>query len=111
MIDEATRTAKVRLEFENRQGQLSLGQLVTARIVGDSQRGAPEVLAIPRNAVERIEGRPTVFVARGAAGGFEQRAVELGASGGDLVEIRGGLAAGEAVAVDGAFLLKSELLR
>ncbi|HET6146030.1 MAG TPA: efflux RND transporter periplasmic adaptor subunit [Polyangia bacterium] len=110
VIDEATRTAKVRLEFENRQGQLSLGQLVTARIVGDGHRGAPEVLAVPRNAVERVEGRPVVFVARDKDA-FQQRTVELGASGGDLVEIRAGLAAGELVAVDGAFLLKSELLR
>jgi cobalt-zinc-cadmium efflux system membrane fusion protein len=111
VIDEATRTAKVRLEFENRhQGQLSLGQLVTARIVGDGHRGAPEVLAVPRDAVERVEGRPVVFVAR-EAGAFQQRVVELGASGGELVEIRTGLAAGELVAVDGAFLLKSELLR
>lgn len=110
VIDEATRTAKVRLEFENREGRLSLGQLVTARIVGDGQRGTPEVLAVPRNAVERIEGRPVVFVAE-AGGAFRQRAVELGGSGGDLIEIRAGLAAGEVVAADGAFLLKSELLR
>ncbi len=110
VIDEATRTAKVRLEFENRQGQLSLGQLVTARIVGDGHRGTPEVLAVPRDAVERVEGRPVVFVADGG-GVFRQRAVELGGSGGDLVEIRAGLAAGEVVAADGAFLLKSELLR
>ena len=117
VIDEATRTAKVRLEFENREGHLSLGQLVTARIVGDGHRGSPEVLAVPRNAVERVEGRPVVFViAEERSGGdrgngFQQRTVELGASGGELVEIRQGLAAGESVAVDGAFLLKSELLR
>ena len=111
VIDEATRTAKVRLEFENRQGQLSLGQLVTARIVGDGHRGAPEVLAVPRNAVERVEGRPVVFVVARDNHAFQQRTVELGASGGDLVEIRTGLTAGEQVAVDGAFLLKSELLR
>ena len=42
---------------------------------------------------------------------FERRGVELGASGGDLVEVRKGLNAGEQVAIDGAFLLKSELLR
>jgi multidrug efflux pump subunit AcrA (membrane-fusion protein) len=32
-------------------------------------------------------------------------------SGGDKVEIRQGLTAGDRVAVEGAFLLKSELLR
>lgn len=110
MIDEATRTAKVRLEFENTEGRLSLGQLVTARIVGDGHRGTPEVVAVPRNAVERVEGRPVVFVTD-SGGAFRQRAVELGSSGGDLIEIRAGLVAGEVVAADGAFLLKSELLR
>ena len=44
-------------------------------------------------------------------GAFRQRIVELGGSGGELIEIRAGLTAGEVVAVDGAFLLKSELLR
>jgi hypothetical protein len=37
--------------------------------------------------------------------------VELGVSGGELVEVRAGLADGDAVAAKGAFLLKSELLR
>jgi RND family efflux transporter MFP subunit len=113
VIDEATRTAQVRLEFENRQVQLSVGQLVSALIVGDGHRGSPEVLAVPRNAVARVEGRPVVFVAgrQGQEGDFQQRPVELGASGGDLIEVREGLVAGEAVAVEGAFLLKSELLR
>ncbi len=111
VIDEATRTAQVRLEFENRQVQLSVGQLVSALIVGDGHRGSPEVLVVPRNAVARVEGRPVVFVAGRQGDEFQQRPVELGASGGDLIEVREGLVAGEAVAVEGAFLLKSELLR
>jgi membrane fusion protein, heavy metal efflux system len=111
VIDEATRTAQVRLEFENRQVQLSVGQLVSALIVGDGHRGSPEVLAVPRNAVARIDGRPVVFVAARKGDEFQQRPVELGASGGEMIEVRQGLVAGEAVAVEGAFLLKSELLR
>ena len=51
VIDEATRTAKVRVEIDNRSGQLRIGQLVTARILGDGriagQAGSP-VLAVPR---------------------------------------------------------------
>ena len=50
-----------------------------------------------------------MFVKAGEA--FERRSVLLGTSGGDRVEVRKGLNAGEQVAVDGAFLLKSELLR
>ena len=43
--------------------------------------------------------------------GFEKRVVEPGISGGDLIEVRSGLREGEEVAMGGAFLLKSELLR
>jgi len=109
VIDEATRTAKVRLEFPNPNGALHAGQLVTARIVADTRLATNEVLAVPRSAIEQVEGKTVVFVKAGDA--FERRNVLLGTSGGDRVEIRKGLNAGEQVAVDGAFLLKSELLR
>ncbi len=111
VIDEATRTAKVRLEFPNPKGVLYAGQLVTARILADEKRDASEVLAVPRSAVEQVEGKTVVFVERDGGQGFERRNVLLGMSGGDRVEVRKGLVAGERVAVEGAFLLKSELLR
>ena len=109
VIDEATRTAKVRLEFPNPNGALHAGQLVTARIVADTRLATNEVLAVPRSAIEQVEGKTVVFVKAGEA--FERRNVLLGTSGGDRVEVRKGLNPGEMVAVDGAFLLKSELLR
>jgi cobalt-zinc-cadmium efflux system membrane fusion protein len=109
VIDQATRTAKVRLEFANPDGLLHAGQLVTARILADPKLATDEVLAIPRSAIEQVEGKTVVFVQSGEA--FERRSVLLGTSGGDRVEVRKGLMAGERVAVDGAFLLKSELLR
>jgi cobalt-zinc-cadmium efflux system membrane fusion protein len=109
VIDPATRTAKVRLEFENPKGLLQSGQLVTARILGQSDANAPEVVAVPRSAVEQVEGKTVVFVENGT--GFERRNVLLGRSAGDHVEIRGGLNPGERIATRGAFLLKSELLR
>jgi membrane fusion protein, heavy metal efflux system len=64
---------------------------------------------VPRSAIEQVEGKTVVFVQSGD--GFERRNVMLGTSGGDRVEVRKGLIAGEVVAIDGAFLLKSELLR
>ncbi len=109
VIDPATRTAKVRLEFPNPNGVLHAGQLVTARILADSRLATSEVLAVPRSAIEQVEGKMVVFVKAGDV--FERRNVLLGMSGGDRVEIRKGLNAGEVVAIDGAFLLKSELLR
>ncbi len=108
-IDQATRTAKVRLEFSNPKGVLQAGQLVTARILADPKHETAEVLAVPRSAVEQVEGKTVVFVE--TKEGFERRNVLTGTSGGERIEIRQGLALGERVAVEGAFLLKSELLR
>jgi len=109
VVDPATRTAKVRLEFPNPNGALQAGQLVTAKLPADAGHGAPEVLAVPRSAVEQVDGKTVVFVEN--SNGFERRNVLTGRSGGDHVEIREGLSRGERIAVQGAFLLKSELLR
>ena len=109
VIDEKTRTAHVRVEFENGQGKFRLNQLVTARIIGDTAHAGDPVLAVPSGALQRVDGTPIVFVRKGH--GFEKRVVEPGISGGDLIEVRSGLREGEEVAMGGAFLLKSELLR
>lgn len=109
VIEEKTRTAPVRIEFDNQDGLFRPGQFVTATLQGDPSRVRTEVLAVPRKAVLTVEGKPLVFVQESS--GFIKRSIELGASGGALVEVRSGLAAGDKVAVDGGFLLKSELLR
>ena len=109
IIAEKTRTAPVRIEFDNQEGLFRPGQFVTATLHGDPSRVRSEVLAVPRKAVLTVEAKPLVFVQEGS--GFVKRPVELGASGGSLVEVRSGLSVGEKVAVDGGFLLKSELLR
>ena len=109
-VDDKTRSARVRIEMENPNGALRPGQFVSARLSGDPKRANEPVLAVPRRAVLSVEGKHLVFLQR-AADAFEQRGVELGVSGGELVEIIKGLAEGDPVVVDGAFLLKSELLR
>ncbi|HVZ72352.1 MAG TPA: efflux RND transporter periplasmic adaptor subunit [Polyangia bacterium] len=115
VVEEATRTAKVRVELANDGGKLSFGQLVTARLVGDPATMRVPVLAVPRAAIQRVDGRSIVFVQATAGNdggvGFEARSVELGVSTGEDVEVRRGIKEGELVASDGAFLLKSELLR
>ena len=109
-VDDKTRTARVRIEMDNPAGALRPGQFVSARVHGDPKRSSSPVLAVPRRAVLSVDGKHLVFVRRGDAA-FEQHAVELGASGGELVEITRGVAEGDPVVTDGAFLLKSELLR
>jgi cobalt-zinc-cadmium efflux system membrane fusion protein len=109
LLDERTRTAHVRIRFDNSDGKLRPGQFVTARLKGDAKLTAVEVLAVPRHAVETLEGKPHVFVKSGD--GFLKRPVELGLASGDLIEVRSGLNEGDEVAGDGAFLLKSEAMR
>jgi membrane fusion protein, heavy metal efflux system len=109
IVDEKTRTANVRIEFDNPNGKLRPGQFVTANLIGDAKFASQEVGAVSRKSVATVEGKSLVFVK--TAHGFEKRSVELGLSGGDLVEVKKGLTEGEEVATDGAFLLKSELLR
>lgn len=110
VIDEKTRTAPVRIEFDNTDELFRPGQFVTAMLKGDPSRTQQEVLAVPRSAVMSSEGKSLLFIARDD-GSFARRSVELGTSGGGMIEIRSGLAPGERIAVDGAFLLKSELQR
>jgi cobalt-zinc-cadmium efflux system membrane fusion protein len=61
---------------------------------------AREVLAVPREAL-LWEGPDAYLFVRRPDGAFERRAVRAGGGDGRLVEIRGGLAEGEPVAVRG----------
>ena len=109
VVDEHTHTAHVRIEFKNRQRKVCINQLVTARIAGDTAQPGDPVLAVPRGALQLVAGKTVVFVREKT--GFEKRVVRPGMSGGELIEIRSGLQEGELVAMEGASLLKSELLR
>jgi cobalt-zinc-cadmium efflux system membrane fusion protein len=109
VIDEKTRTAHVRVELPNPDGKLRVNQMVTARIIGDAAHAGPPVLTIPRGALQRVDGTPIVFVRK--HGAFEKRVIEAGTSRGDRIEVRSGLREGEEIAMGGAFVLKSELLR
>jgi len=109
-VDDKTRTARVRIEMENDSGLLRPGQFVSALLRGDPKRVAAPVLAVARRAIVTVDGKSLVFVKR-ADGMFTPRNIELGASGGELVEVLRGLAEGDNVVTEGAFLLKSELLR
>jgi cobalt-zinc-cadmium efflux system membrane fusion protein len=108
-IDVRTRAARVRVEVPNPELRLRPGQFVTAR-VRSAALGVREVTAVPRTAVVQIEGRPAVFVVRGAQE-FEAAAVSLGEADGDNVEVTLGLRPGDQVVTEGAFALKSEMLR
>jgi multidrug efflux pump subunit AcrA (membrane-fusion protein) len=83
----------VEAEIENSGGVLKPGQFATVRIL--QARPQPAVL-VPARAVRTESGVSRVFVIKD--GHAEERLVQLGQSEGDLVEIKGGVAAAENVA-------------
>jgi hypothetical protein len=60
--------------------------------------------------VQRVRGKPTAFVEE-SPGSYLVRTLVLGRQAGGLVEVAEGLAAGERVVTEGAFTLKSTLLK
>src|SRR6185436_21106187 len=92
-IDEATRTAEVRVDVKDAQG-LRPGMYAQAEVVmGEAQ--AP-VLAVPQDAVQTVEGGPAVFVpVPNEPNTFAKRALRLGDPVGGMVPVLEGLAEGE----------------
>lgn len=106
IVDAERRTVHARVEVENRERLLRPGMFATAGI--SVPEGTP-VVAVPRDAVQSVEGSDVVWVPGDEAGEFVGRPVLTGQElVGDRVEILAGLAAGEPVVVKGAFTLKSE---
>ena len=104
-VDEKTRTAKVRLEFENPGYYLKPGMFVSAQIRAQLEASA---ILVPESAVLRSGAKNTVFVAL-AGGKFEARDVALGmAAENGMNQVMTGLNEGEHVVTSGQFLLDSE---
>jgi cobalt-zinc-cadmium efflux system membrane fusion protein len=108
-IDQETHSAKVRIEVENRDRRLRVGQAVKATIHCNGGKLAPRPL-IPTRAITFVDGKPRVFVAVGPHAVRVTRVV-LGANDGDETEIIEGVGEADEVVTNGAFALKSELFR
>jgi len=106
-VDPETRAVPVRVEIDNRDRRLRPGQAVKAMIFSNTPK---LVLAVPKSAVARVDGVPTIFVSVGERE-FRAVSVTLGVEDAQLVEVTGGLDAGQAVVSEGTFVVKSELFR
>jgi cobalt-zinc-cadmium efflux system membrane fusion protein len=104
-VDEITRSATARVVLDNPERRFLPGMFVTAHVLDPEQAQ----VAIPRDAIQTIEGRHAVFVA--TPEGFALREVALGREGETTHEVLSGLAPGERIAVTNTFLLKAELGR
>jgi multidrug efflux pump subunit AcrA (membrane-fusion protein) len=101
VVDDATRTVKVRIAVPNPGGRIKPGMYAGVNF-GQSQTS---VMAVPQGAVVTVLGRHYAFVER-APGQFERRDVELGRQVGDSIIVSGGIRRGESVVVEGTILLK-----
>jgi cobalt-zinc-cadmium efflux system membrane fusion protein len=107
VLDPATRTMQLRLELPNPEGRLKPEMFATIRLYSEPQ---PDRLALPEAALQRDHDRTFVFVQRNATE-YEARDVLIGESNGTLTTILAGLNEGEPIVTQGAFILKSELLK
>ena len=103
-LNPETRTVRVRAEMPNAALRLKPGMYATFHFTGGS-RG--RVLSVPSSAVLTTGERNLVFVRR-ADGQLEPRAIHVGVTGQDRVEVLSGLTAGETVVASATFLVDAE---
>jgi len=102
-LDEAKRTAKVRIDIPNPDFKLRPGMYVNAELAMDMGEG----LTIPVSAVMPTGTRNVAFVNKGG-GKLEPRIVQLGSKYGESYEVQSGLREGEQVVASANFLIDAE---
>jgi Cu(I)/Ag(I) efflux system membrane fusion protein len=109
IIDRKTRTARVRVEVDNVDGQLRPGMFVQAVVdadIGDRL----SYLVIPASAALFTGRRSVVYVAAaGERGIYDLREVKLGPRAGPVFPVIAGLSEGERVVSRGAFVIDADL--
>lgn len=109
VIDTETRSAPIRVEVDNRDRRLRVGQAVNARIHAASS-GAQQSTLVPSSAITFVDGKSTVFVKSGE-NAVRVVKLETGTTNGHETEAISGLNPGDEVVSEGVFALKSELFR
>ena len=107
LVDEGTRTVKARVAVANPGRKLKPEMFATVELALPAN--AAPVLAVPEDALQEIDGKKMLFVMAENGTEFEPRQVEPGRAAGGMVEIVSGLKEGERYAINGSFILKSEL--
>jgi membrane fusion protein, copper/silver efflux system len=103
-LNPSTRTVRVRIELPNHDQLLLPDMYVEAEI---ETGGNEPVLAVPEDSVIDSGQRRVVIIDKGE-GRFEPRSVEIGRRGAGYVEIREGVAEGDAVVTSANFLIDAE---
>lgn len=114
VLNEDTRTAKVRIEINNPDNKLKVGMFVEVALQTETSSNleSKKSLLIPQEAIQRIGERTIVFVPQDKEEGhFEVREVQLGGESNGLREIVAGLSANEKVVTTGSFTLKTQMMK
>lgn len=112
ILNEETRTGRVRLEVVNPNQQLRIGTFVEVGFSG-AEAATPAVteLVVPADAIQTVEGKTVVFVPGSKPGQFVSREVQLGEQTDGFRKVVSGLAAGDRVVTTGSFVLKTQTLK
>ncbi|MEW9856509.1 efflux RND transporter periplasmic adaptor subunit [Novosphingobium sp. M1R2S20] len=97
-LDPETRTFQAEIRTTAGSELLQDGEFVSAWIRGAE---APEMLAVPFDAIRYRDNRPFIFVLNPKTRQVDERAVELGLSGANSRAVVSGLRPGELVVTDG----------
>ncbi|MCG6906474.1 MAG: efflux RND transporter periplasmic adaptor subunit [Desulfobacteraceae bacterium] len=109
-LDVRLRTARVRVQVENRDGRLRPGMFAEAMVTRE-HRGDQGPLVVPATAPLFTGRRAIVYVEIDTDGGvaYEPRTVRLGPRLGEVYAVVAGLAEGDRVVTRGAFALDADL--
>ena len=107
VVETKTRTVRVRCVVQNPRTRLKLDMFATVEIPTDE---TSQILAVPTQAIQRINDRPVAFVKLSDVE-FEQRDVVTGREASGWTEIRDGLEPGDVVITQGSFYAKTAALR
>ncbi len=108
LVDEKTRTVKVRVVVRNDERLLKPNMYIQGEL--PDAVSTRDVLTLPQDAIQMIGGESVVFVREGTDM-FVARPVEVGERVGTSRAVLRGLDGSELVVVAGAFNLKAELLK
>jgi len=103
MVDTTTRTGRVRVELDNKDGQLKPGMFANVRL----KRDLGERLVVPEEAVLYAGDTRVVFIDLGE-GRLAPKRIKVGRRNADWIVVIDGLSEGDKVVTSGNFLIAAE---
>ncbi len=107
LMDEHTRTVKIRVQVKNPESKLRPGMFSEVEVIIPREG---RIAAVPRNAIMSDAGKNFVFQ-HWKEDLWARRDVTVGSIHGDFAEILSGIPTRATIVTGGAFMLKSDILR